>query len=204
MRLQGILIKFRFIVLLAGICCFCCTIVQAQYFADSSGLENGLAGQVLESAKEYKNRPVYTTLTPNVIDSAPDNKLSQIITDYVRSKMNKRLSNEYDILMKEPEHLRTIYIISQVEAEVNNGGFAQFYSSTAGKLGEQAEKAFEAIHASQLANLIKKANSTYKAEGITDKLKSLDEQFYSLYEKEDLCELKVKYIRKNKKALTSN
>ncbi|RXF71279.1 DMP19 family protein [Arcticibacter tournemirensis] len=204
MRLQDILIKFRFIVLLTGICCFCSTIVRAQYFADSSGLEGGLAGQVLESAKEYKNRTIYTNLTPDVIDSAPDNKLSQIITDYIRSKMNKRLSNEYEVLMQEPEQLRTIYIISQVEAEVNNGGFAQFYSSTAGRLGEQAEKAFEAIQASHLASLIKKANSTYKAEGITDKLKSLDEQFFSLYEKEDLCELKVKYIRKNKKALTNN
>ncbi len=202
MQLYRILIKLRFIVLISGIFSLCITEGKAQYI-DSSGLEGGLAGQMLGSAKEHKNRTIYTSLSPEIIDSIPDNKLGQVITDYVRSKMDRGLSNESEVLMKEPEIGRSVYIISQVEAEVNNGGFKQFFSSSAGKLGDQAEEAFRAIHAPLFAGLLKKANSIYKQEGNTDRLKSLDEEFYSLYDKENLGKLIVNYIRKNKKAFKS-
>ncbi len=202
MQLHSTLIKLRFIVLFSGIFSLCITEGKAQYI-DSSGLEGGLAGQMLGSAKEHKNRSVYTSLSPEIIDSIPDNKLSQAITDYIRAKMDRSLNNESEVLMKEPEAGRAVYIISQVEAEVNNGGFKQFFSSSAGKLGDQAEEAFRAIHAPLFAGLLKKANSIYKQEGSTDRLKNLDSEFYSLYDKEDLAKLIVNYIRKNKKAFKS-
>lgn len=192
--------KLGFISFTAGIIFSFITDCKAQYFTDSSGLESGLAYQVLGSAKQYKDRNIYPVLTSSIIDAIPDEELTQVITDNVRSKMNAGLSNEYEVVMKQCKPARLIYVLSQIEAEVNNGGFAQFYSSSAGKLADEATKAFDAIHASGFAELLKKANDLYKGQGVSAKLKGLDEEFFALYDKEDLKKLSIRYIRKNKKA----
>lgn len=205
MQLYRIFIKLRFIILITGTLILRISESKAQYITDSSGLEgSGLAGQVLESAKEYKNRKVYSSLSPATIDSTPDNQLIQVVTDYLRLKMDPGLSNEYEVLNNEPEAWKFVYIVSQVEAEVNNGGFSQFFSSSAAKLGDQAEEAFKAIHAPLLAGLIRKAYNLYKLEGNTARFKDMDEEFYSLHDKENVSKLSVNYIRKNKKAFKAN
>lgn len=194
----------RFIFLTIGISALGLSECRAQYFTDSSTLEGGLAGDLIQAVKEHKNRTVYTSLTASIIDSLPDEKLSQVVADHVRSKMDKQLSNEYEVLKQEPEAGKAIYIISQVEAEVNNGGFAQFFSSSAAKLQDETEGSFKAIHANLFAGLMKRAIILYQKEGISQNLKKLDEEFYSLYDREDLDKLKIRFIRRNKSALNSN
>ena len=204
MRLNGSIKKLRILslVAVAGYLCLCeC---KAQNFSDSSGMDGGLAGQVLASAKEYKSRTIYSSLSPQVIDATPDARLCQVINDYMRSKMNWTLSNETEVLQNESEAARAVYVVSQVEAEVNNGGFSQLYSGSAARLGDMAEESFRLVKAPLFAALIKKAHTIYKQEGISDNLKALDEEFFNLYDREELGKLKVSYIRKSKKAFKAN
>ncbi|PWG79069.1 DMP19 family protein [Pararcticibacter amylolyticus] len=204
MKMNGGVLKLRIFCLSAILLFLTGYVCRAQFPSDSSVMEGGLAGQVLASAKEHKNRTIYTTLSPKIIDATPDKNLSQVVTDYARSKMNWSLSNEIEVLANESDIVRSVYIISQIEAEVNTGGFKQLFSGSASKLGELGETAFRAINAHSFAEVLKKATTLYHQEGLTDKFKDLDEQFYSLYDKEDLCKLRVNYIRKNKKAFKAS
>lgn len=167
--------------------------------ASSDSTDGGLASQVLESAKEHKNRAIYTKLDPEIISSTPDNKLAQVVQDYVRSKMNWTLSNELEILSKEPAVIKNVYIVSQIQAEVNQGGFSQLFSGTAARLTDSAVTAFEALKAPQTAAVLRKALEIRTAKGSEEELQAQDEEFFSLYDKENLNKLKVQYIRKNKK-----
>lgn len=199
MQQKGTIINLRFIFLSVSMLFCYAASSTAQNLGDSI-FGTGLACQVLQSAKEYKTRNIYTSLNSSIIDSLPDEKLLQAITDHLRSQMEPDLSDEYDVLMKTPQPGRTIYVISQVETEVNNGGFKQLFSSSANRLSHEAEKAFQEIHASHFAELIKEANILFRNEGSSAKLKELDQKFISLYDREDIKKLSINYIRKNKKA----
>ena len=105
---------------------------------------------------------------------------------------------------------------NRTEAEVNNGGFNQFYFNSSGIFSDLAPEAFRRIGAPKFADLMNRANQLYRKENetITEKLdgtlegfsdsyknnplNKLDDEFYELYEQEDLLKLQIGYIRKNK------
>ncbi len=166
---------------------------------ENGSTEGGLAAEVLQSAREHKARVVYNNLTPEIMDSTPDNKLSQVIQDYVRAKMNWTLSNEVEVLARQPEVIRNIYLVSQVQAEVNQGGFIQLFKGSAARLADSAIAAFHAIKAPQTASVLKKALEINKEKGTEEQIQAQDEAFFNLFDKENLNKLQVQYIKKHKK-----
>jgi hypothetical protein len=99
-----------------------------------------------------------------------------------------------------------------VEAEVNNGGFNQYYFNTDGKFATEAVRAFEYFGASEHAALLREANLARAAEAdelakFKDKgtleafsesyehsqLGPLDDRFYKL--SENLSRLRIARIR---------
>ena len=56
---------------------------------------------------------------------------------------------------------RVFICIWQLEAEVNNGGFAQYYTNSAGDLAADAPAALEAIGATHTASIVRAANAAF-------------------------------------------
>ncbi len=100
--------------------------------------------------------------------------------------------------------------IWQLEAEVNNGGFSQYYSNSAGDLALEAPGALEAIGALHTANIVRSANDLFPGGPPRDRdareellermpenaFEALDDRFYA-YE-DDLSLLLYEYVQLHK------
>lgn len=120
----------------------------------------------------------------------------------------------YILSLSKPQ--QAIYIICLLEAEVNNGGFNQYYYNSSGQFAKLAPGALKLVGATQFAALTQAANKMYEEEkhhvtkhqdgtpeGFSksydnNPLDEFDDQFYKL--KEPLAELQIAFIRKNKSA----
>jgi hypothetical protein len=56
---------------------------------------------------------------------------------------------------------RVFICVWQLEAEVNNGGFAQYYTNSSGDLAADAPSALEAIGATHTATIVRAANAVF-------------------------------------------
>ena len=129
---------------------------------------------------------------------------------------------------KMPEILKTVYLINELESEVNNGGFLQFFTNSSGKYTNETieslglikanftksllEKAVEIMlkHKESTENLNKKINNCelyeifetseiYDNEILMKELNELDTKFYEYNDL--LSDLKLKYFAKNESEL---
>ena len=91
---------------------------------------------------------------------------------------------------------RVIATVWRVEAEVNNGGFDQFFFNSSGDTVFYAEAALESIGAKKMAKIVARANAVFGADGpprdrdlrqerllalsesVSSKLNALDNEFY--------------------------
>ncbi|WP_051697507.1 DMP19 family protein [Prevotella sp. 10(H)] len=167
--------------------------------------------EVEDSLTAFKNRRIYKKLTKEIIDSVSDDDLVQVVFDNICTCMKPDYSNDYDVVIKLSAGQQSIYSTWCVEAEVNNGGFNQFYFNSSERFADMAVNGFLLIGAEQHYKLMKEANKVYSenkeklgsyndgtlqsfSESYKDNpLKELDKIFYEL--EEDLNELRVKYIR---------
>ncbi|WP_407430197.1 DUF4375 domain-containing protein [Arcticibacter sp.] len=185
----------QFVYFIAGILFFT--------FAGSAFAQK-MEAQLSSELIDYANREVQTSLSANQIDEVSDDQLLQLVKDNLLSKMNKNLSNEYAVFSAFSSGRQTIYTIWQIEAEVNNGGFHQLFTSTAGRFIESAEAAFKAIQASKFAELVREVNEEHRKGSADTDWKTFDNKFISLYDQEDLQKLKIAYIRANKHEFADN
>lgn len=114
---------------------------------------------------------------------------------------------------------RVFYITQNLEMEVNNGGFSQFFYNTDGMFVNELVEAFEKIDATKTAEICKKAVSIFgdvmpvNMEKIQDVVNTDDEELeeknsellnecdMEFYEyEEDLEELNYQFIINNKKS----
>ncbi|MBQ7915986.1 MAG: DMP19 family protein [Firmicutes bacterium] len=113
--------------------------------------------------------------------------------------------NEYEMI---------VYIAQELEAEVNNGGFWQFFYNSSGNFSNQLVDAFNEIDASQTAEICQKALTVFGGSVPVDReerqdlmeqleieedneiLCECDEAFYGYAE--DLVQLNYEYIMQHK------
>ena len=157
-----------------------------------------------------------TKFTEETIDKISDENLLLEVYDNISLKLPKDYKKEYESIIKLSQSEQAIYIIWGLEAEINNGGFNQYLFNSSGQFAELAPDALKLVGAVKFAELTEKVNRIYKTENdkITkhqdgtiegfsksydeNPLNDLDDEFYKLYEKENLQNLQIKYIRKNK------
>jgi hypothetical protein len=159
------------------------------------------------------NRAISTSLDPDMLASIPDSEIEQAIVDDVFSKLDDDAHPEL-VIEGLSEGCRALILTWMVEAEVNNGGFNQYYWNTDGIFAEEAVRAFEFFGADQHAALMQEANEVHASEvEAIGKLKdrgtweafsesyevsnlgSLDDRFYRL--SEDLSALRTSKIRQS-------
>lgn len=174
--------------------------------------------KVIDSSKavnEFReNIKAHQILTKQMLDTTGDERLEDKIIANIHSKLNPELSNVKEVLPTLSKERQTIYYIYEVEGEVNNGGFDQFYlnnfvNNDHSFMFDKTIEAFQSIGATKFADLIKRANHIYKQnekdfaekEGLFEKL---DQEFYDTYEQENLFDLRTKFIRNNINAFVDN
>jgi len=158
-------------------------------------------------------KPIFTEET---INKTIDNELLEKVWSNISSKLSKDPEKEYESLLKLSKSEQAIYIIWNLEAEINNGGFNQYYFNSSGQFADLAPDALKLVKANKFAELVSQANDIYKKEqekitkhqdgtieGFSksyddNPLNELDSKFYDLYKTEKLGDLQIEYIRQNK------
>lgn len=112
-----------------------------------------------------------------------------------------------EVLSKEE---RVIYVVNQLEEEVNNGGFSQYFFNNSGDFANEVADALRTVGADSMAEICKKACSVFGekvperveerrielANEQTELLDQCDDEFYQY--PDDLLELSYQYIVENK------
>ena len=176
--------------------------------------------EILNSVDDFMNRPIYKELSTGIIDSIPDNNLEQAVIDNIYEQIGDDYKKELENVKKLTKGQQAMFSVWWVEAEVNNGGFNQFYFNSSGQYAEMAVDGFELFRATKHADLMRRANLIYSAnqerleefndgtmESFSESyennpLNALDEEFYELSKSESLNELRIKYIREHQTEFT--
>ncbi|MBR9778138.1 MAG: DMP19 family protein [Cytophagales bacterium] len=177
---------------------------------------NDMDDQIAQSIEAFKNRPIHEELTKEIIESTSDDELLQVVFDNLTTKLPDNYEKEYETVMTWNKSRQAIYLIWLLEAEVNNGGYNQFYFNSSGQFYNEIPAALKLVGANKFANMTERANKIYEKENqeITkhqdgtiegfsksyedNPLNDLDDEFYELYQTENLQQIQVNYIRQNK------
>lgn len=184
---------------------------------NDSGLSKEMEEQLANSVEAFKNRPIYKELTEQIIDTTSDENLLQVVFDNLSEKHPSDYEKEYETVMSWNKSRQAIYMIWVLESEVNNGGYNQFYFNSSGQFYKHLPEALKLVGALKFADLTERANDTFEKENpkITqhqdgtlegfsksyndNPLNKFDDEFYDLYETENLHQIQADFIRKNKK-----
>jgi len=184
---------------------------------DDGKLSKETEEQLSKSIEAFKNRPIHKELTDQIIDTTSDENLLQVVFDNLSQKQPTDYEKEYEIVLSWNKSIQAIYMIWALEAEVNNGGYNQFYFNSSGQFYKHLPDALKLVGANKFADLTKRANDTFEKENpkITqhqdgtiegfsksyddNPLNKFDDEFYDLYKTENLQQIQVDFIRKNKK-----
>jgi hypothetical protein len=187
---------------------------------NESGLSKEIEEQLTNSVETFKNRTIYKELTEQIIDTTSDENLLQVAFDNLSEKLPADYKKQYETVMSWNKSRQAIYMIWALEAEVNNGGYNQFYFNSSGQFYKHLPEALRLVDANKFADLTEKANTTFEKENekITkhqdgtiegfsksyddNPLSDFDKKFYDLYKTENLQQIQVDYIRKNKNEFT--
>lgn len=187
---------------------------------NDSGLSKEMEEQLAKSLEAFRNRPIYKELTEQIIDTTSDENLLQVVFDNLSEKQPVGYEKEYETVMSWNKSRQAIYMIWALEAEVNNGGYNQFYFNSSGQFYKHLPEALRLVGANKFAELTEKANKTFEQENekITkhqdgtlegfsrsyedNPLNDFDTEFYKLYQIENLQHVQVDFIRKNKNEFT--
>ncbi len=182
---------------------------------DTNSNKDTLAEQISKSIEDFEKRPIYKNLTKQIIDTTSDDKLLQVVFDNLSAKQPTDYQKEYETVLSMNKARQAIYLIWLLEAEVNNGGYNQFYFNSSGQFYKHLPDALKLVGANKFADLTKRANDTFEKENpkITqhqdgtlegfsksyddNPLKKFDDEFYDLYKTENLQQLQVRFIRKH-------
>jgi len=176
-----------------------------------------LLGAVLST--EVMGQTICPDLTKSKVANLKDEDLELATFECAAKKIGKDYQHAYQIITAQPRFLQIAYITWQLEAEVNNGGFNQYFWNSSGEFADLAPDAFKEIgamdHAALVSRAVKVAISDlpkmrkYRQEGTLDafsasyketSLGPLDHEFYKLTE--NVSKLRSSYLRKQLAALS--
>lgn len=125
---------------------------------------NEMDEQIAQSIEAFENRPIYKELTLQRIDSTSDDDLLQVVLDNLYEKQPADYKSEYRSVMTWNKSRQAIYMIWLLEAEVNNGGYNQFYFNSSGQFYKQLPEALRLVGASKFSDLTERANKIFEKE----------------------------------------
>jgi hypothetical protein len=107
----------------------------------------------------------FATLTPQLLDSLSADDVGSAIAQHVALQLEARREDSRDAVVRDlPLGTRAIYTTWLVDAEVNNGGFNQFFFNPYGQLAGLALAGYELLGAEDYAAVMRAAIATHEAE----------------------------------------
>jgi hypothetical protein len=182
-----------------------------------SGLSKKENDQIDKSIDSFMNRTKYKILTDQIINTTSDDDLIQTVFDNLSDKLPKDYTKEYETVISWNKSRQAIFMIWRLEAEVNNGGFNQYYFNSSRQYYKLLPAALKLVGAFKFSDLTEKSNQIYEKEYVKktkyqdgtlegfsksykdNPLNDQDDKFYALYKEEYLQQIQIDYIRKNKK-----
>src|SRR5439155_4328400 len=82
--------------------------------------------------------PQFPILTLEILKAVPDEKLEGAVLDHIRSKLGDDYEHEYEIVTSLSKGFQMVHATSGVDAEVNNGGFNQYFWNSSGRFRMEA------------------------------------------------------------------
>lgn len=136
-------------------------------------------------------------LTAEMLAAYTDEDLEPSIIDFIiEAKIGDEYDREYEIVTGLSKGMQYLYATWMMEAEVNNGGFHQFFFNSTGRFAREALEGCRVFGAAQYAELMKQAIEADKkgeSPARDAALDALDDRFYGL--DENLSKLRIQYIR---------
>jgi len=174
---------------------------------------NTIQTDIQKSLNDFKNRKQYSSFSEETLKTISDEHLEQAIIDYILDyKIKNNYEKEYEIITNLSNGFQYIYLTWILEAEVNNGGFNQYFYNTSTKFTKEVLIALKALNANEFYKITNQAielfNKVYEIHKKANKdgtleaflstyedsnLDTLDDEFYKY--PENLSELRIKYIR---------
>jgi hypothetical protein len=176
--------------------------------------------QILKAVEDFKNRPIHSVLTMEILDGVSDDNLEQTIINNLYAKLESETSYEkqYEIIKSLSDGRQAVFGTWGLEGEVNNGGFNQYlYNFTSGgQYAEEARDGFKLIGANKLADLTQRATEmvmknakhlgkfkdgtleSFSKSYEDNPLNDFDDEFYELHKTENISQLRIKYIKAHK------
>jgi hypothetical protein len=158
--------------------------------------------------------PRYKVLTKDLLAQEPDSALEWAIMQHVGWVVGDDYEREHEIVTALSPAFQVIYSTWWLEAEVNNGGFNQYFFNSTGQFAKEAAAGFARLGAAEHAMLTRQAISVFarrepvidaaRQQGTTeafsktyenDPFAPLDEQFFNL--RTDVRALRVRFIREH-------
>ncbi len=162
-------------------------------------------------------------LSEDLYNSATDEEKADLLYYYIQHITQENDYSE-EFVRNMPKPLRVVYLVNELEMEVNNGGFLQFFINPTGVFATETVEALDLIGANYTKDLLESAmaiiseysenNSTMKDkidgiklheiftmsdlnfdQAMKDELYKLDNKFYD--DKDPLDKLKIEYFDKN-------
>lgn len=139
-----------------------------------------------------EKRTRYPVITPAVLAAIPDAELEEALIDHVTYVLIKgRYDDDLAIVGRLSPGYRMLYATWLLEGEVNNGGFAQFFSNSSGRFAAEALAGCRLLGATTHAALLEQAIAIQASSTDLDALDPLDERFFTL----SLSPQRIRYIR---------
>lgn len=164
----------------------------------------------------FLNRKVHNILTREILEDTSDADLEQTVIDNIMSKFDKDFSNEFEIVEGLSKGQQTIYSTWCLEAEVNNGGFDQYFFNSTGENAFMALEGLETLGLTNYYGILQSAiamldlkvdefvelrrksslQAYLQAKELID-FSALDEEFYKLQITSGISGVRVLFIREN-------
>ena len=161
----------------------------------------GRAYIAFKEAEKYLSYRLSDEEIENFWKEEDDVELVYRLYDYIQKK-----SLNFQKLENLNEVEKNIRILNDLDGEVNNGGFEQFFFNTRGEYNDSLIKALTAVNAPETAGICAKALDIISRGLLKDQESDLldkecDEPFYD--KSENLTSLLADYARNNKESLLS-
>jgi hypothetical protein len=104
----------------------------------------------------------FRKLTPELLASLSADDVADAIVQHVHHRVAGAWGREAPIIRALPAGVRAIYTTWLVDAEVNAGGFHQFFFNSSGQYAGDALAAYELLGAEDYAAIMRSAIATYE------------------------------------------
>jgi hypothetical protein len=138
----------------------------------------------------------FRRLTPELLASLSADEVADAVVQHVHLRVAGAWGREADIIRSLPPGVRALYATWLVDAEVNNGGFNQYFFNSSGQYAGEALAGYELLGATDYAAVMQSAIATFEAD--RDRLSPFYEthtleSFSESYRHTDLGEIDQRY-----------